>query len=46
MIKSCIATGAVERGLSFLDEMQDLGVRPNIVTFNTLLQAAAQGPLW
>lgn len=46
MIKAMIRTGDIERALSFLDEMEQLGVEPTIVTYNTVLMAAAEAPLW
>ena len=41
-----VRSGDVERALSLLDEMEQLGVEPTIVTYNTVLMAAAEAPLW
>jgi pentatricopeptide repeat protein len=46
MIKALVKTGDVERALSLLDEMEQMGVEPTIVTYNTVLLAAAEAPLW
>lgn len=46
MMKALIKSGDVERALSLLDEMEQMGVEPTIVTYNTALLAAAEAPLW
>lgn len=45
-MKTLVRTGDVERALSLLDEMEQMNVQPTIVTYNTLLLAAAEAPLW
>ncbi|EWM29502.1 pentatricopeptide repeat-containing protein [Nannochloropsis gaditana] len=43
---TCVSTGDLERGLSYLDEMEQLSVLPTLHVFNTLLFTAARAPLW
>jgi pentatricopeptide repeat protein len=42
----CLKAGDLERGLSLLDEMEQLSVTPTLHTYNTLLFTAAHAPLW
>ena len=46
MIRACVRSGDVERALSFMDEMIEMGVQPTVVTYNTVLMAAGEAPLW
>lgn len=46
MMKALVKTGDVERAVSLLDEMEAMSVQPNIITYNTILMAAAESPLW
>lgn len=46
MLLACCKHGDIERALSFLDEMEALGVKPDVVTYNLVLRSAAEAPLW
>ena len=40
-------SGDVERALSFLDEMVEMGEQPSVVTYvHTVVMAAWEAPLW
>ena len=41
LIDGCVRQGAVDTGKQLLTEMVALGVKPNSVTYNTLLRAYA-----
>lgn len=41
LIDGCVRAGAVDTGKELLREMVAAGVKPNSVTYNTLLRAAA-----
>lgn len=41
LIDGCVREGAIDTGKQLLTEMVGLGVKPNAVTYNTLLRAYA-----
>ena len=36
----------MERALNFVNEMRQQGIRPNVVTYNSLIRGASVTPLW
>jgi pentatricopeptide repeat protein len=46
MIRCCVRAREMERALNFVNEMRQQGIRPNVVTYNSLIRGASVTPLW